>query len=498
MPTRIRRSRDDRRLADLAAAGEIREDRRSAVVDGPQLEAILARIREELALPERFPPDVLAAAERSVADPALPTTDWTDIPFLTIDPPGSTDLDQALHLARRDGGFRVHYAIADVPAFVPHGSPVDAEARRRGQTLYSPDGRVPLHPPAISEGAASLLPDNTAPAFVWVLDLDAEGRTTTAQVERALVRSRTRYDYEQVQREVDDGTAPDVLRLLKEVGELRAALERERGGATLPLPDQEVVEHPDGYELRLRPPVPSEDWNAQISLMTGMAAAAMMLDGGVGILRTMPAPDARTVTRFRRQALALGVAWPEGTPYGEVLRGLDPADPRQLALLHESTVLFRGAAYTPFDDGVLPEVREQAAVGAPYAHVTAPLRRLVDRFGLVTCEALCRGTEVPAWVREALPTLPALMAASDRLAGALERAAVDAAEAALLAGRVGEELEGVVVDVDDDGAGALLQVVAPPVLARVTGAGLQPGATVRARLVEADPVQRVVRFELLP
>lgn len=497
MPTRMRRSRDERRLTDLRAQGrEAFGPDRSAVVDGAVLEQVLDRIRAELALPDGFPPEVLAAAEAAAAAPDLPATDWTDIPFLTIDPPGATDLDQALHLARRDGGFRVHYAIADVPAFVAPGSLVDAEARRRGQTLYSPDGRVPLHPPVISEGAASLLPGTTAPAFVWVLDLDAEGRTTSAEVVRALVRSRTRYDYEQVQRAVDGGSTPEPLRLLREVGELRAVLERERGGATLPLPDQEVVEHPDGYELRLRPPVPSEDWNAQISLMTGMAAAAMMLDGGIGILRTMPPPGDRTVRQFRRQALALGVAWPDGTTYPEVLRGLDPAEPRQLALLHESTVLFRGAAYTPFDGGALPEVREQAAVGAPYAHVTAPLRRLVDRFGLAACESLCRGAEVPDWVREALPTLPSLMAGSDRLAGELERAVLDAAEAALLAGRVGEELEAVVVDADDDGEGGLLQVLAPPVLARATGRGLEPGTTVRARLTVADPVERRVRFEV--
>lgn len=496
MPTRTRRSRDDRRLSELRRESRELGADRTAVVDGPLLEQVLGRIRTELTLPDGFPADVLAAAEQAAAAPDLPATDWTDLPFLTIDPPGATDLDQALHLARRGSGFRVHYAIADVPAFVAPGSPVDAEARRRGQTLYSPDGRVPLHPPVISEGAASLLPGTTAPSFVWVIDLDGEGRTTSAEVVRALVRSRMRYDYEQVQREVEAGTAPEELRLLREVGERRAALERARGGATLPLPDQEVVEHPDGYELRLRPPVPSEDWNAQISLMTGMAAAAMMLEGGVGILRTMPPPDERTVRQFRRAALALGVTWPDGARYPAVLRGLDPADPRQLALLHESTVLFRGAAYTPFDDGVLPEVREQAAVAAPYAHVTAPLRRLVDRFGLVTCEALCRGADVPDWVRQALPTLPALMAGSDRLAGQLERAVVDAAEAALLAGRVGEELEAVVVDADDDGEAGLLQVLTPPVLARATGRGLEPGTTVRARLTVADPVERQVRFEV--
>ena len=57
------------------------------------------------------------------------------MPFLTIDPPGSMDLDQALHIERDGDGYRVRYAIADVPAFVQPGGAVDAETRRRG-----PDG----------------------------------------------------------------------------------------------------------------------------------------------------------------------------------------------------------------------------------------------------------------------------------------------------------------------------------------------------------------------
>ena len=94
----------------------------------------------------------------------------------------------------------------------------------------------------------------------------------------------------------------------------------------------------------------------------------------------------RRSTRFRREARGLGAEWPEGLPYGEFVRGLDRTDPRHLALIHEATALFRGAGYTAFD-GEPPEQPEHAAVAAPYAHVTAPLRRLVDRFGLVVCEA---------------------------------------------------------------------------------------------------------------
>ena len=86
-----------------------------------------------------------ADAEKSVASPRLPDNDQTSIPFVTIDPPESMDLDQALHLERNGKGFRVRYAIADVAAFVEPGGPMDREAHERGQTLYAPDAeRAPL------------------------------------------------------------------------------------------------------------------------------------------------------------------------------------------------------------------------------------------------------------------------------------------------------------------------------------------------------------------
>ncbi|MFP5345629.1 MAG: RNB domain-containing ribonuclease [Actinomycetes bacterium] len=476
------------RLSRAAAAAE--EAAGDAVVDGSVLKDALRAVRVELDVPDGFAADVLADARRAVRDPHLPATDWTDVDFVTIDPPGARDLDQAMHLERRGRGYRVRYAIADVPAFVSPGSPVDDEARRRGQTLYVPDRRVPLHPPVISEDAASLLAGQVRPAFVWVLDLDDDAVTAEVDVVRAMVRSRAQLEYEGVQRDIDAGRAPASLQLLPEVGKKRIELERERGGSSLATPDQEVVVHPDGFVLRLRPPVPVEDWNAQISLMTGMAAAQMMIEGRVGILRTLPPPDDETLRRFRRQAAALGAQWPEGMAYGEFLRSLDPRDPQELALLHESASLFRGAAYTPVL-GTVPEQAVQAAVAAPYAHVTAPLRRLVDRFGLVACEALCRGVDVPGWVLEALPTLPHLMSESDRRAGALERASIDAAEAAVLADRVGETFPAVVVDVGRERA--LVQVTSPPVLGQCDG-DLRLGARVEVRLVEADPVKRTVRF----
>ena len=459
---------------------------------GRELRAGFARIREELGLPTEFPADVLDEAEQAAKNPDLPTYDLTDLPFLTIDPPGSTDLDQAMHLERRDGGYRLRYAIADVGAFVRPGGAIDAEAHRRGETLYSPDTRTPLHPPALSEGAASLLPDQVAPAVLWTLDLDAEGEQTAVDVRRAMVRSRDRFDYAGVQQLVDSGRADERLQLLAEVGKLRMALEVERGGVSLPIPEQEVVENGGTFRLEYRTTVPVESWNEQVSLLTGMSAADLMLHGEVGVLRTLPkAPDG-ALDRLRRAAHALGVSWPANRSYAEVVHGLDPANSRHAALLEEATSLLRGAGYTAFDGGV-PEQATHAAVAAEYAHATAPLRRLVDRYVGAVCLALCAGEDVPAWALSALPRLPEEMAAADRRAHELERECVALMEAAALHGREGQEFDAVVVELDAKRGGGTVQLVDPAVRATCDGA-LQLGEPVRVRLVEADINRRSVRF----
>ncbi|MFJ6079527.1 RNB domain-containing ribonuclease [Pseudarthrobacter sp. NPDC092419] len=476
------------------------------------LEEALSALRTELELPARFPTEVVADAEAAVAALDMPDYDLTGVGFITIDPESSTDLDQALFIEPAEGGYRVLYAIADVPAFVRPGGPLDAETRRRGQTFYAPDGRIPLHPEVISEGAGSLLPDQDCPAFVWDFQLDNAAEVTAVTVRRARVRSRDKLSYKGAQKELDAGTAPPVLQLLKEVGLKRVALERERGGASLNMPDQEIVQLPDGgYRIAAAPQLPVEDWNAQISLMTGMAAARLMLDGKVGILRTMPEPDSRSLDHFRLQTEVLGKPWNGKISYGEYLRTLDPTEPRQLAILHSAGMLFRGAAYTAFD-GTVPGDAVQSAIGASYAHTTAPLRRLVDRFVLVICESLCSGGGVPDWARAALPLLPGIMAGSDQLANRMERMALDTVEAALLVNHVGQEFDAIVIsgsrpskdnggpsngkNGNGNGASGIIQIAEPAVTARCAGE-LESGTKVRVRLVSSDIAARQVHFELV-
>ncbi|KIZ18604.1 ribonuclease II [Streptomyces natalensis ATCC 27448] len=510
------------------------------------LRAALHELRGHLEIPDHFPPTAQAEAESAARAPRIPAADGavvtehtledaTDLPLFTIDPPGALDLDQAMFLSRRrgwgpptartGGGFRVHYAIADVASFVTPGGALDAEAHHRVTTLYFPDERIPLHPPDLSEGAASLLPDQDRPAVLWQLDLDADAALTGISVRRALVRSRARLDYAGVQRVLDDETAEEPLALLREIGRLREEREAARGAISLHVPEQEIVERDGRYTLEYRAPLPAYGWNAQISLLTGMAAAELMLASGTGILRTLPPPSSPplphsqlrssggtpmrsegppprdgSVARLRRTAQALGIDWPHHTSYAALLRSLDPRRDTDAAFLQECTTLLRGAGYTVFD-GTPPDASaaQHAAIAAPYAHATAPLRRLVDRYSSELCLAASAGAAPAEWVRGALAALPHEMETGTQRANQVERACVDLVGAALLRDRVGETFDALVVETqEDDPTRGTVQLHDPAVIGPVEtapdGPALSLGHRLRVRLAAADPGREPVRF----
>lgn len=495
----------------------------------------LDALRAEHGIPERFPPQALAEAEQAAAQWADGgarrllddgARDARDLPLVTIDPVGSMDLDQALALERLTPpeppaapeadpapAYRVHYAIASLATFVQPGGALDAELRRRGETVYAPDHATPLHPEVLSHGAASLLEEQDRPACLWTIDLDARGEVLHAHVERALVRSRARLSYAQVQEALDgradlDPRAPaDLPRLLERIGRLRQEREAARGGVSLATPEQaiEAIEAPTsdpagageqegavpgGYRLVFRAALPVEEYNAQISLLTGICAARIMMGAGVGILRTMPPAAPEDYRRLRRVARALRIDWPQDLPYPELVRSLDHTVPAHAAFLDQALSLFRGAGYLALPeavDGSAPEGgaapvggaaeaagmaeaaqrTAHAAIASPYAHVTAPLRRLVDRYGEEICIAVCAGRPVPDWAVSALPGLPETMAQTGRRARAVGRGAISALEAMVMAGYEGEVFEGVILSVRQ-GRGELM-VSEPAVVAELRG-----------------------------
>ena len=150
----------------------------------------LAAIRAQFRVPQGFPPAVEAAAQQAAQRPLAAHADWTRVPFVTLDPAGSTDLDQAFALEPAGADWLLHYAIADVGWFVADDDPLDREAWARGETTYLPDGKAALYPRVLSEAAASLLPDGPRPAVVFTTRIDPDGCARLQGVVRAVIRSR--------------------------------------------------------------------------------------------------------------------------------------------------------------------------------------------------------------------------------------------------------------------------------------------------------------------
>ncbi|TGS16049.1 RNB domain-containing ribonuclease [Mesorhizobium sp. M2E.F.Ca.ET.209.01.1.1] len=444
----------------------------------------LAEIRTEFHVPDGFRPEVTAAAQVAARRVPSQHADRTEIPFVTLDPASSTDLDQAFSIEASGGDLLLHYAIADVAWFVEDGDAIDLEAWNRGETLYLPDGKAGLYPPVLAEAAASLLPDGPRPAVIFTVRAAGDGAVKLDGAERAIIQSRAKLAYDSVQ-------PSDVPVGFAELARRMAANEERRGASRVDPPEQEVEKLADGtFRLSFRPLLQSEQDNAALSLAANMAIADAMLAHKTGLFRVMSGPDAAKVQRLRNAAQALGLSWPDSTSLRDYQRTLDPADPQQAALMLEIRRAGNGASYQPYQEGVVPW---HEAMAATYAHATAPLRRLADRYVVRCALAIANGQPVPQAVTDAFARLPKVMGRGDARASQINHAAIDLAEAVMLKGHEGETFKAVVTDFVDHGVRA--QLADMPVVANVKASGLRQGAGLTLKLVSADPDQRSVVFE---
>ena len=444
----------------------------------------LSAIRSDFQVPNSFPTDVLVAADVAARRQPTEHVDRTEWRFVTLDPASSTDLDQAFLIETSGADLLLHYAIADVAWFVDDGDAVDLEAWRRGTTLYLPDGKAGLYPRVLSEGAASLLPDGPRPAVIFTVRVAPDGTVHLDGAERAIVRSAAKLAYDSVH---DADLPTGFVELANRIG----MAEDRRGAARVDPPEQEVVAvEGDGFALSFRPRLLSEDRNAALSLATNIAIADALQSHHTGLFRIMGEPDEPATARLRHTASALGLTWPATVDLAQFERTLDANDPKQAAFMMAIRRAGKGASYAPYREGAVPW---HSAMGATYAHATAPLRRLADRYVVRATIAIANGEPVPDVVSEAFARLPQVMARADARDGQIERAVIDLAEAVALIGREGQDFQAVVTDVDD--RGARMQLCELPVVARIRANGLEPGERLRVRLISADPDQRKISFQ---
>ena len=203
-------------------------------------------------IPDAFPEDVIAEAEAAKHHGLKGRTDLRDIPLITIDPPDARDHDDAVWAApdddpKNEGGVVAIVAIADVAAYVKPGSPMDREARKRGNSTYFPDRVVPMLPERISNDLCSLVDGEDRACFAVRMVFDRNGQKRSHEFIRGLMRSAASLSYKQVQQAIDgrpdDIAGPllePVLKPLWAAYRILAKAREARGPLDLDMPEYKI------------------------------------------------------------------------------------------------------------------------------------------------------------------------------------------------------------------------------------------------------------------
>jgi ribonuclease R len=491
-------------------------------------------------IPTEFPTAAIAEAEAALPATLSGRTDFRDIPLVTIDGSDARDFDDAVWAEpdpdpeNRDG-WHLIVAIADVAHYVPRGSALDREARRRGNSVYFPDRVVPMLPEALSNDLCSLKPGVDRACLAVHLWIDAVGHKRRHRFERGLMRSTARLTYEEIQTLRDSGAdrasplPQEALSALYGAFAALAIARSRRGALELDIGENRVVLDAEGQPAAITPVVRLDSHRLIEEFMVlANVAGAEELEARQQpcIYRIHDAPDPEKVEELRALLVESGIAGlsfakgqaPKPELFNRVLR--HAAATSAASLVNE--LVLRCQAQAVYS---LNNIGHFGLVLRRYAHFTSPIRRYAD---LIVHRALIAGTSARGSDPDpdALPSdthpdeLAAVaehISATERRAAAAERAAIERYRATLLARSIGSRFTGRISGVTefglfittvDGGAQGLVPISALPsdyyehdartrlLFGRRTGRVFRIGDEVLVRLTEADGIGGRIAFRI--
>ncbi len=357
-------------------------------------EAVDALLREELGgRGFRASLEVEAGRLADAAAGAVPRRDLLELPTFTVDPATARDFDDAVSARREGDSVRIWVHIADVAAHVPPGSPLDLEARERGNSTYAPGTVEPMLPHGLSEEACSLSPGVERLAVTAEIVLGAGGKPGSASFYRSRIRSDARLDYDQLD-VVFDGRAEapqDVAEPLALARRAAAALGERRGTTSLEVEsfEPEFRFDRDGQPVAARAVAQTESHRLieRLMILANEQVAQLLERKRVpAIYRVHAQPDPPRIERLIEQLRALEIPTP---PLRE---GLAPRQAAEAAAeasrLVTREAARRGHGRDAYTSLVLRSLKQasysernsgHAGLGsAAYCHFTSPIRRYPD------------------------------------------------------------------------------------------------------------------------
>jgi ribonuclease R len=341
-------------------------------------------------LPDRFPPEVVAAAEEAVAAFSPKAVqlreDLRHLPWITIDGENARDFDDGIALVKKPGGFYTLYvAIADVSYYVAPDSPLDQEAHHRGTSVYFPQRAVNMLPERLSTGICSLNPGEDRLAVVVMLDYDRQGRLRRYRFLRAVVKNKARLTYRLVQRLMTEKD-PELraryrpfLKMLAQMGELcRLLRERrgERGSLLMSIPEAEVVLDERGWPVDVKRVDHLLSHQLIEEFMIAANEAVALYLGEPSLFRVHDRPDAVKMEAFRDFVKGLGFDLPkQANRDPRVLRDFLEEVRKTPIAATVQLMLLRSLKQARYDGRNLGHYGLATEF---YTHFTSPIRRYPD------------------------------------------------------------------------------------------------------------------------
>lgn len=484
----------------------------------------------EFGLPGEFPEAALsdAHAEAEKFDESLSgnRTDFTGETVVTIDPKTARDFDDAISLKKiANGHWELGVHIADVSHFVRPNTELDNEAFRRATSVYLPDRVIPMLPEVISNNLASLQPDRVRYTMSAIIEFTADGAPVATQLHRSAIRSRHRFNYEEIDEYLADDRpwksrlAPDVFRLVRDMHSLAMILRKrrmERGSLDLIIPEVEIDLDENGRVCgaHTREHTESHQVIEEFMLAANEAVARTIADMHLHLLRRIHLPPSPIKLSDLGNLLTdLGYNVKNIQDRFQLKQIIEASrnSPDGFAVHYAILRAMQKAIYSPQDAG------HYALASEAYCHFTSPIRRYPDLIIHRMVGAIVDGKK-PASNFGLLQRLGVHCSELEQRAEQAERELIKLKLVNFLHSRIGYEMDAVITGVEQFGLFAQgVELPASGIIPREslpedryrydrstrTLQGHRPNSTfrlgnkLRVRVVSADPDRREIEFALV-
>ncbi|HON90207.1 MAG: ribonuclease R [Phycisphaerae bacterium] len=429
-----------------------------------QYEAEIESVMHQFHLPREFEEECLEQARTAALsfDPQRvdDREDITDKVIITIDPPDAKDFDDAISLETdADGHWVLGVHIADVSHFIAKGSPLDEEAKDRGNSIYLPGRTIPMLPEVLSNGICSLQPEQSRFTKSVYITYDEKGNILSRRFANSVIRSAARLTYleaDGILKGHTKGVKREVIDLLRNMDALSRRIEARRvehGMIHLDLPEPHLILDEAGRVVDAEPEENSYPHTIiEMFMVEANDAVASLLDRqGMPFMRRIhPEPDMLSLKNMARLLRVMGIPIaknPDRTAIQAVLNYVKDSE-RALAV---NLIVLRSlerAVYAPTNIG------HYALASTHYCHFTSPIRRYADLLVHRVLQAYLEG-RIEAAKQEAagedLTSLGQHITFTEERADNAERELTSVLILQMLSKRIGDEMDCVVTGLTNFG-----------------------------------------------